>query len=92
MQYEPHSSKSRSYVCRIFQAESPEFETELAGKPGDFRLISATENRAHTPAHRLGGSEPLPKLFETAGLEFGMDRAILGRVVPAVLERIRELS
>ena len=47
---------------------------------------------AYRAALALGGSRPLPELFETAGLEFGMDRSILGRLIPALMERIRELS
>ena len=43
-------------------------------------------------ALRLGGSKPLPELFQAAGLRFAMDESILRQVIPPVLERIEELT
>ncbi|MEM8882560.1 MAG: M3 family oligoendopeptidase [Planctomycetota bacterium] len=39
----------------------------------------------------LGGSRPLPELFEAAGIRFAMDREILEQVIPPVVDRLREL-
>ena len=43
---------------------------------------------AYRRALALGGSRPLPELFETAGIRFAMDEAILAELVPQVMERI----
>lgn len=40
----------------------------------------------------LGGSRPLPKLFEEAGLRFAMDEEIFREVLPDVMERIGVLA
>ena len=39
----------------------------------------------------LGGSRPLPELFEAAGIRFAMDEAILSDVVPDVMAKLRGL-
>jgi oligoendopeptidase F len=40
---------------------------------------------------RLGGSRPLPELFEAAGIRFAMDEAVLADLVPEVMTKIRGL-
>jgi oligoendopeptidase F len=47
---------------------------------------------AYRRALALGGSRPLPELFEAAEIRFGMDEAIFEEVVPDLVARIRELS
>ena len=44
--------------------------------------------KAYRKALALGGSRPLPELFEAAGIRFAMDEAILKDLVPDVLARI----
>ena len=43
---------------------------------------------AYRRALALGGSRPLPELFEAAGLRFAMDEETLGELVPDLMERI----
>jgi len=40
----------------------------------------------------LGGSRPLPELFETAGARFAMDEDIFREVLPDVAQRLRALA
>jgi oligoendopeptidase F len=40
---------------------------------------------------RLGGSRPLPELFEAAGIRFAMDEAVLKDLVPEVMDKVRGL-
>ena len=47
---------------------------------------------AYRRALALGGSRPLPELFEAAGIRFAMDKEILGEVMPDVERRIKELA
>ena len=39
----------------------------------------------------LGGSRPLPDLFNRAGIRFAMDAAVMNEVIPPVIERMKEL-
>jgi oligoendopeptidase F len=39
----------------------------------------------------LGGSRPLPELFDAAGIRFAMDEAILRELVPEVMAKLRGL-
>jgi len=43
---------------------------------------------AYRRALALGGSRPLPELYETAGITFGMDEAVFQDIVPAVRDRL----
>ena len=46
---------------------------------------------AYRKALALGGSRPLPELFETAGLRFAMDDSVLGELIPMVMKSFRAL-
>ena len=48
--------------------------------------------QSYKDALSLGGSRPLPELFETAGGRFAMDEAMLSELVPAVTAKIQELQ
>ncbi len=52
------------------------------------RKDHATAIAGYRSALALGGSQPLPKLFQAAGIRFAMDKAVLREVVPPALERI----
>ncbi len=48
--------------------------------------------QAYKEALSLGGSRPLPELFETAGGRFAMDEAMLSELIPPVTAKIQELQ
>jgi len=58
-------------------------------------LLERNDHEAAVAGYRralaLGGSRPLPELFETAGIRFAMDEEVLRALVPAILEVIEAL-
>jgi oligoendopeptidase F len=59
---------------------------------GNARKDQAKAVEAYREALALGGTVPLPELFETAGVRFAFDADTLGKAVALVEQTIEELS
>jgi oligoendopeptidase F len=82
-----HLFGSPFYYIEYAIAQIGAFQVWLAERKDHEKAI-----QAYKKALSLGGSKPLPELFQTAGGRFAMDEAMLSELIPEVTKKIEELQ